>query len=137
MNVSAITGGENEPSARFRVRQYLPGLAEHNINVNEHYPFIAKSGRYWYHKYPFSMQIFPQLGTAGLRIAARLPAIIESYKTDLTWIQREFLTAFATTEGLTKRPRIFDVDDAIWLRLKATENFEKKIVQSKLLLHFK
>ncbi|WLE97824.1 MAG: glycosyltransferase family 4 protein [Candidatus Electrothrix communis] len=129
MNVSAITGGENEPSARFRVRQYLPGLAEHNINVNEHYPFIAKSGRYWYHKYPVPAQILPQLGTAGLRIAARLPAIIESYKTNLTWIQREFLTAFSTTEGLTKSPRVFDVDDAIWLRLKATESFSKKIVR--------
>ncbi|MCI5140303.1 MAG: hypothetical protein D3909_00870 [Candidatus Electrothrix sp. ATG1] len=129
LNVAAITGGRDEPSARFRVRQYLPGLAEHNINVNEHYPFIAKSGRYWYHKYPFSTQILPQLGTAGLRIAARLPAIIESYKTDLTWIQREFLTAFSTTECLTKSPRVFDVDDAIWLRLKATEDFAKKLCE--------
>ncbi|MCI5163824.1 MAG: glycosyltransferase [Candidatus Electrothrix sp. AX5] len=129
LNITAITGGDNEPSARFRVRQYIHGLAEHDINVNENYPFIAKSGRYWYHKYPFLAQILPQLGTAGLRIATRLPAIIESYKTNLTWIQREFLTAFSTTEGLTKSPRVFDVDDAIWLRLKATESFAKKIVR--------
>lgn len=129
MNITAITGGKNEPSARFRVRQYVRGLAEYNIDVDEYYPFIAKSGGYWYHKYSLPVQVIPQLGTAGLRIVSRIPAIIQSYRTDITWIQREFLTAFATTEGLTKRPRIFDIDDAIWLRLKATENFAQKIVR--------
>lgn len=129
LKITAITGGTNEPSARFRVRQYIQGLEHHNIKVVEKIPFIGKSGCYWYHKYPFTVQLLPQLGTAGLRTSSRVPAIIESYKSDITWIQREFLTAFSTTESLTKKPRIFDVDDAIWLRLKFTSGFAKKIVR--------
>jgi glycosyltransferase involved in cell wall biosynthesis len=129
LKVSAITGGINEPSARFRVRQYIGRLARYNILVTERLPFIEKSGSYWYHKYPFALQLFPQIGTAGLRLASRVPAIINSYKSDVTLIQREFLTAFSTLEGLTKRPRIFDLDDAIWLRLNFTRGFAKKIAK--------
>ncbi len=130
LKITAITGGVNEPSARFRVRQYVQWLQQqYNINVTEKMPFIGKSGCYWYHKYSLPIQILPQLGTAGLRIASRVPALIESYNSDVTWIQREFLTAFSTTEWLTKRPRVFDIDDAIWLRLKATSGFAKKIVR--------
>jgi len=129
LKVTAITGGSNEPSARFRVRQYIQGLAKHNIQVTEHYPFIGKSGCYWYHKFPSPMQFLPQLGTAGLRLTSRISAISASHKSDITWIQREFLTAIVTTEGLTKSPRLFDVDDAIWLRLKLTSGFAKRIVR--------
>ncbi len=129
LKIAAVTGGINEPSARFRVRQYIRGLEQHNIKVTEKIPFIGKSGAYWYHKYSLPIQLLPQLCTAGSRIASRIPAIIESYKSDITWIQREFLTAFSTTEWLTKKPRIFDVDDAIWLRLKFTSGFAKRIVR--------
>jgi glycosyltransferase involved in cell wall biosynthesis len=129
IKVSAITGGLNEPSARFRVRQYISPLVKYNVLVTEHLPFIAKSSAYWYHNYPLALQLIPQVGTAGLRMASRIPAIISSYKSDITLIQREFLTAFSTTEGLTKRPRIFDLDDAIWLRLNFTKGFAKKIVR--------
>lgn len=129
LKITAITGGNNEPSARFRVRQYIQGLEKYNIQVTEHYPFIAKSGCYWYHNLPFTFQILPQLGAATLRVVSRIPAIIKSHTSDLTWIQREFLTALSTTEGLTKSPRVFDVDDAIWLRLKLSSGFAKKIVR--------
>jgi glycosyltransferase involved in cell wall biosynthesis len=129
IKITAITGGINEPSARFRVRQYIKGLEYLNIKVIERIPFISKSGKYWYHRYPFLLQLLPQLGTAGLRMISRIPAIVESYNSDITWIQREFLTAFSTIEGLTKNPRIFDVDDAIWLRCKFTSEFAKKVVR--------
>ena len=129
LKITAITGDINEPSARFRVRQYISGLRKYNIQVTEALPFVAKSGCYWYHKYPFLIQILPQLGTAILRLASRVPAILESYKSDITWIQREFLTATSTTEALTKKPRLFDIDDAIWLRLKFTSGFAKRIVR--------
>ncbi|MEJ2609836.1 MAG: glycosyltransferase family 4 protein [Candidatus Thiodiazotropha sp.] len=111
------------------MRQYIQHLTKHNILVTEHLPFIEKSGSYWYHNYPFSIQLLPQIGTAGLRLISRVPAILKSYKSDITLIQREFLTAFSTTEGLTKRPRIFDLDDAIWLRLNFTKGFAKRIVR--------
>jgi len=129
IRITAITGGINEPSSRFRVRQYINPLADHNITVSEHIPFIAKSGSYWYHKHPLPIQLIPQLVVAFLRLMSRFPAIYSSYQTDITWIQREFLTAFSTIEGFTKRPRIFDVDDAIWLRLKFTSGFAKRIAK--------
>ena len=37
-----------------------------------------------------------------------------SYRFDLTLLQREMLSTFVTLERLTKRPRVLDVDDAIW-----------------------
>jgi len=129
LKITAITGGHNEPSARFRVRQYINELTQYNIQVTECLPFISKSGDYWYHKYGLPIQLIPQMGTACLRIASRIPAVLTSYKSDITWIQREFLTATSTIEGLTNSPRIFDVDDAIWLRLKFTSGFAKKIAQ--------
>jgi len=128
ISVTAITGGINEPSSRFRVRQYIKSLADYNIKVIEHIPFITKSGNYWYHKHSLPIQLVPQFFIAGLRLMSRFPAIYSSYSTDITWIQREFFTAFSTAEGLTKRPRLFDVDDAIWLRLKLTSGFAKRIV---------
>lgn len=126
LKVTAITGGSKEPSARFRVRQHIQGLTKYNIQVTEHYPFISKSGCYWYHNFPLPVQFLPQIGTTGLRLASRIPAISESHKSDITWIQREFLTAISTTEGLTKRPRLFDVDDAIWLRLSSRQDLLKE-----------
>jgi glycosyltransferase involved in cell wall biosynthesis len=38
-----------------------------------------------------------------------------SWNADLTWIYREMVSTLATFEGLTRRPRIFDVDDSIHL----------------------
>jgi len=130
IKISAITGGINEPSARFRVRQYVEELKKFDVQVVEHIPFIAKSGKYWYHNYSLPVQTIPQLTAAALRLVSRVPALFNSYQTDITWIQREFLTAFATLECLSKRPRIFDIDDAIWLRLNITSGFAKAIVRN-------
>lgn len=40
-------------------------------------------------------------------------------------LQREMLSSFFTLEGLTKRPRILDVDDAIWLNRESS--FAKRL----------
>jgi glycosyltransferase involved in cell wall biosynthesis len=129
LRVAAITGGLNEPSSRFRVRQYIPLLAANGISVKEYIPFKSRSDTHWYNDYPLPVQILPQLWATALRVVAKVPAIVGSYQADLTWIQREFLTPVATTEVLTSRPRLFDVDDAIWLRMKATSGFAKWITR--------
>ena len=46
---------------------------------------------------------------------ARFPGVIASSGSDVTLFQRELLSTVATLECLTRRPRVLDVDDAIWL----------------------
>jgi glycosyltransferase involved in cell wall biosynthesis len=106
ISVAAFTGGKNVPSARFRVRQYIERLADEGVEVTE---FAAPLGMYP----PSNRLMRPLWGIATL--ATRLPGIMQSYRYDLTLLQREMLSTFVTLESLTMRPRVLDVDDAIWL----------------------
>lgn len=63
---------------------------------------------------PANRILRPMWGLAAL--AERIPYIIDSYRYDAVILQRELLSTLATFECLTKRPRILDVDDAIFLR---------------------
>lgn len=94
------------PSARFRVRQMVGALGREGVRVRE---FAAPLGSYP----PASRALRPAWAAASL--AARLPGIASSYRADVTFLQREMLSTFATLEGLTHAPRVLDVDDAIWL----------------------
>lgn len=99
IKVSALTGGWNDPASRFRIRQYIPRLAQKGIIVEEHIPFFGKS--------------------CGLpspfKICARIPALLRSRDADVVWTSRELVQGYETFERLLKRPRVMDVDDAIWL----------------------
>ena len=106
IKVAAFTGGRDVPSARFRVRQYIGRLRSEGVEVNEYpAPLCAFP--------PKSQWIRPIWGVATL--AARLPGIFMSYRHDVTLFQREMLSTFMTLEQFTKRPKVLDVDDAIWL----------------------
>lgn len=109
IRVAAFTGGVNVPSARFRVRQYISALRSMGIKIDE---FASSLGTYP----PRGKAIRPlwMVGTLG----ARLPDIARSYRYDLTLLQREILSTLVTLEGFTKRPRVLDVDDAIFLYRK-------------------
>lgn len=109
IRVAAFTGGVNVPSARFRVRQYISVLRGMGITIDE---FPSSLGTYP----PHSKAIRP-LWMAGT-LGARLPDIARSYRYDLTFFQREILSTLVTLEGFTKRPRVLDVDDAIFLHRK-------------------
>jgi glycosyltransferase involved in cell wall biosynthesis len=52
---------------------------------------------------------------AAASLASRLPGIAASFRYDLTFLQREMLSTFRTLEPLTKRPRVLDLDDAVWI----------------------
>jgi glycosyltransferase involved in cell wall biosynthesis len=99
IKVVALTGGRNTPGARFRVRQYIPRLAEHGIYVEERIPFFHDN--------------------CGLpspfKAAAHIPGVIASRKADLTWVYRELVQGYETFERFLKRPRVMDADDSIWL----------------------
>jgi hypothetical protein len=49
-------------------------------------------------------------------LANRLPGILASRDADVTLMQREFVSTYATLEGWTRRPRVLDVDDAVHLK---------------------
>ena len=106
IRVAAYTGGASVPSARFRVRQLIPDLREHGVEVFE-YP--AAFGSYP----PINRVLRPAWGVAAL--VERTVAVRSGRYADVTLLQREMLSTLRTVEFLTRRPRILDMDDAIWL----------------------
>src|SRR5262249_52764312 len=106
LRVAAFTQGRDNPNSRFRVRQYVPALAEHGIMVQELIALVNSSP-------PATKWLRPLWGGAAL--AYNLPRAAMSWTYDACLIQREFLSTLLTLEPLTKRPRILDVDDAIFV----------------------
>jgi len=106
LRVTAFTGGSAVPSARFRVRQYIPELQRAGVDLHES---PARFGSYP----PRTRALRPGWGV--LSLAERLHAAVTLRKGDLTLLQREMISTLATVERWTKPPRVLDVDDAIWL----------------------
>jgi Glycosyl transferases group 1 len=106
----AYTGGRCDPSARFRIRQYIEPLLGLGVELKE-YP--APLGAYP----PASHALRPFWAVAA--VAARLPSILLSHNAQVTVFQRQLLSTFLTLETLGKSPRLLDVDDAIWLHQRA------------------
>jgi glycosyltransferase involved in cell wall biosynthesis len=108
MKVAAFSCGSNYTSARFRVRQFIPDLAEHGIRVREYIAPIYKHLNPRWHN--------PVWMTA-IRIArpiALIPSVVASHRHDASWIQKEMIWGRDSLERFTKGPRLLDVDDAIW-----------------------
>lgn len=99
ITLAALTAGLNRPSSRFRIRQYIRRLAEHGVIVKEHKPFSEKT---YYFPGPF-------------KAVNRISSLFRSRDADMVWISRGFVEGYETFERLLKRPRILDVDDAVWL----------------------
>lgn len=105
--IAAFTGGISVPSARFRVRQYIPALRWESIEVEE---FASGFGKYP-PRYRWARPFW-----ALATLAERLPDVVMSHRYDAVLLQREIMSSFVTLEPLTARPRILDVDDAIFLQ---------------------
>lgn len=106
LNVAAYTGGLNVPSARYRVRQLMPEMLEHEINFKEYCTALST--------YPPAFKpIRPLWGVAAC--AFRIPSVLASYRHDISFLQRELLSTMITLEPLLKKPCVLDVDDAIFL----------------------
>jgi glycosyltransferase involved in cell wall biosynthesis len=106
LRVAALTAGAHVPSARFRVAQYADVLAEHGVEL-EHRP--SRVGAY-----P-PVRRWLRAPWLAATLVERVPAIARSHGADVTLLQREFVSTIASLEGLTGRPRVLDVDDAVWL----------------------
>ncbi len=100
ITVAALTAGTKIPSSRFRIRQYISRLSEHGIVVQEHKPFCEKT---CYFPGPF-------------KAMNKFGGLVRSRSVDVVWISRGFVEGYETFERLLKRPRVLDIDDAVWLR---------------------
>lgn len=115
MKIAAFTGSRTISSRRFRVEQIVPLLNAEGIEVSE---FIARFGAWP----PHSKVVRPFWFFATL--ADRFGPVLASQSYDLVFLQREFVSTLYTMERFTKRPRVLDVDDAIWLgSARAGRNF--------------
>lgn len=122
IKVAAITSGENVPSSRFRIRQYIPLLSDSGIEVKEYVPLIDKYSRL--PNIPSNVGI-----KCALKLACRIPDIIGCHSADITWLERGIYSGRYTLEGLLRRPLVFDVDDAIWLTPPSGRFAAKKIAE--------
>lgn len=111
MKVTALTAFESDPSSRFRIRQFIEPLQALGIDVSEYYLPITR-----YRRQPL----------AALGTLLRIPGVISSRGSDITWFRRELIPERVTLEGFTGGKRLFDVDDAIWLNDK--EPFSERII---------
>lgn len=119
MRVVALTTGRNVPSARFRVRQHLVGLAGRGVVVREMTSAISA-----YADVPAPPWIARRRPVrrvaagawAAAKLAGRAPGVVASHRCDATWLERCLLPGWPTFERLLGRPLVLDVDDAIWLR---------------------
>jgi len=107
--IAAMTAGGASPSARFRIRQYAGHLLNEGIVVREFSP--GWRGRASYRSKLVMMSNF--VAASGRSVLNAL----QSRRCDATIVQRWALSSFPTTEGVCGRPRVWDVDDAIWLGL--------------------
>ena len=100
IKVTALTGSKHDPSSRFRIRQFIKPLQALGVEVNEHWPQISR----------YKIEPLPWLVTA-----MRIPGLVASRFSDITWLGRELISGRSSFEHLAGKKRVFDVDDAIWL----------------------
>jgi glycosyltransferase involved in cell wall biosynthesis len=117
IKVAALTSGREVPSSRFRVRQHIRLLRQYGIDVREYIPAISKFGP----PPGWPQRLNPWWGLPfyaawqGVKLSVRLPGISATWKSQVTWLERELLAGIYTLEGLIRKPLVFDVDDAVWL----------------------
>lgn len=117
IRVAALTSGRHVPSARFRIRQHLAPLRGLGVEVAEYCPFISQ-----YARLPGALGKMRQrylapitLGQTILTGIARIPGVLGARKSDVTWVERNFLPGLDDLVRLTRSPRVLDMDDAVWL----------------------
>ncbi len=117
MKVTALTSGHNTPSARFRVRQYLPRLKSLGVEVTDYCPAISNSARLPGSLRNVRRRYLPPIMVAQslLNVALRVPGVSGSHRGDVTWLERNFAPGLDDLAFVLKRPLVVDIDDAIWL----------------------
>ncbi|MEO8433353.1 MAG: glycosyltransferase family 4 protein [Pyrinomonadaceae bacterium] len=109
IKVTALTASKVDPSSRFRIRQFIEPLSRLGVEVGEHRPLINR----------YKIEPLPLLAKA-----LRIPGLLASRFSDVTWLGRELVSGKFTLEAAAGKRRVFDVDDAIWLPYKSDFSIE-------------
>ena len=109
LHVVALTAGRRVPSARFRIGQHVAGLAANGVDLEWRPAPVPKYPPAGIWRRPFWL-----LGS----IAGRVPGVLSTIHADVTLLGRELISTLCTLEPLTRRPRVLDVDDAVWMTQK-------------------
>lgn len=117
IRVLALSSGRNQPSRRFRIQQHIGPLAALGVQVEERCPSVDQHARFpgLLSRVRLRYMAPLALGQALFNLANRVPGVIASHRFDVTWIERNFVPGLDMLAGMVARPRILDVDDAIWL----------------------
>lgn len=117
LEVAAFTGGHSISSRRFRVEQYIAPLRAQGIDVHE---YVSRHG-----SWPPRAR-WKRPGWLAASLAERVGAVLTGRRHDVTLLQRELVSTLLTLEPWTRRPRVLDVDDAVWLNgTRAHRNFAR------------
>jgi len=99
IKIAAFTGRKDDPASFFRMRQHFSALKSMGLDIHE---FMHPCFKGCWHRGPF-------------KVVPYLPQLRKSRDCDVTWITRTLVVGLETIELFLKRPRVMDVDDAIWL----------------------
>jgi glycosyltransferase involved in cell wall biosynthesis len=113
------------------VRQHIESLKELGIAIREYVPAINKYGFIpGWPRQVNPLYVLPVYGLwQGAKLVTRLPGIVGSWHSQITWLERQLLAGCSTLEWSLKRPLVFDVDDAIWLTPPFRHSASKSIAQ--------
>lgn len=108
MKVAVLTQGENVPSTRFRIGQYIQKFNANNISVTFYHAKISAyppANKWQRIKWLFS-ELYHRLSQIRT---------INKSDADCVILQRELISTLPTLERFIRKPIVFDVDDAIFL----------------------
>lgn len=106
INIMAFGQGKDTPSSRFRLAHLIEHFDKNKYNFDLRQAYVSAYPPENFFARP--LWIFREL-------LSRCVDIKQSYLFDAVIFQRELISTIPTLERFSKRPRIFDVDDAIWL----------------------
>jgi len=106
LRAMALAGGLSVPSARFRIRQYIPALQTYDILVDEP---LSRTG-----KYP-PRAVLARPFWAAAAVLEKACQVINTRGYDVVLLQRELISKLVTFERRIRVPVVLDVDDAIYL----------------------
>ena len=88
IKVTALTGSKHDPSSRFRIRQFIKPLHQLGIEVSEYWPRISR----------YKIEPLPWLVAA-----LRLPGLVASRFSNITWLGRELLSGRHSLDSSPER----------------------------------
>lgn len=118
LRILGLITEKNDPSSRARILQYVPALIRENITTTakSYYPTNNTDPARWMNRTGKITGINPWRFLWLFKNISRFPLLAQQHFYDLIWQNRMIITHHSWFEQKLKKPRVFDFDDAIWLR---------------------